>query len=99
MDLGVRLLEGDVGQSLVGAELTGPFEHRRGDVDAQCAPFDGGTGGLARGQSCATADVEHVVAGADAGSGAEVFVVQAQFRVVVELVGHQIGPSRSTPRT
>ena len=109
VNLGVRLLVGDVGQSLVVAELTGPFEHWRGEVDAYRASGDGGAGGLARGLARATADVEHTVARADAGSGAEEFVVQTQFRVVVEQVGHHrhrilsipisTGPSRSTPRT
>ena len=95
VNLGVRLLVGDVGQSLVVAELTGPFEHWRGEIDAYRASGDGGAGGLARGLACATADVEHTVARADAGSGAEEFVVQAQFRVVVEQVGHH---RRRVPR-
>ncbi|MDT7662164.1 MAG: hypothetical protein QOD04_1720, partial [Pseudonocardiales bacterium] len=75
VNLGVRLLVGDVGQSLVVAELTGPIEHWRAEIDAHRASGDGGAGGLARGLACATTDVEHTVARANAGSDAKELVV------------------------
>ena len=87
MDLGVRLLEGHVGQALFGAEAAGPFQHGRGEIDADRASGDGGASGLACGQPRAAADVEHTVVSAHAGSDPEVFVVQAQFSVVVEQAG------------
>ncbi|MDT5027912.1 MAG: hypothetical protein QOE61_4338 [Micromonosporaceae bacterium] len=62
-------------------------EHSCGEVHAYRASSDGGAGSLACGLARATADVEHTVMGADAGSGAEEFVVQAQLCVVVEQVG------------
>jgi hypothetical protein len=51
------------------------LEHWRGGIDAYRAAVDGDAGGLARGLARAAADVEYTIARADAGGGAEVFVV------------------------
>jgi hypothetical protein len=57
--------------------LTGPLEHPGRDVNADHAAGGGGAGRLARGLAGTAADVEHPITGADASSGAKVFVVAA----------------------
>jgi hypothetical protein len=64
------------------------LEHLRGDVHPYRASADSGVSRLACGLTRTAADVKHAVAGADAGSDAEKFVVQKQLRVIVEQLGH-----------
>src|SRR6266508_3060520 len=78
---GEGLLVGDVAQSLVVAEPTGTLEHCCRKVHTQRAASHGGAGRLTRGLARPAADVEHAVAGTDAGSGAESLVVQTHLGV------------------
>jgi hypothetical protein len=84
MHLGITLLEMDVVQPLLLAELTGGRHHLGGDVDAHRASEDRGFAGFPRGESGATADVEHVVIGSDIDGRTESLVVTAQLGVIVE---------------
>ena len=105
MRLCVAVLEGDVAQALGFGDPPGAFEDRCGHVHTQCASVAGGAGGFTGGLARTAADVDHLVAGAHIGSGAEVHVVAAQLRVIEVSVAGVLhchganGPSRSTPRT
>ena len=82
--LGVAVLVCHVVELLGDGEPAGVLEHRRGDVDAEHAPGRRGAGGVARRLPGAAADVENVVTGGDAGSGAKSLVVSAELGVVVD---------------